>query len=250
MPSIQVVESPAVLADEVTALVEAAAAEAVASRGRFALALPGGSVATTCLPRLAGARVDWAQTDVFFSDERAVPPDHQDSNYGLAHRLLLSRVPLRPGHVRRMAGELAPVAAARRYEETLIRLLGQPPALDLVMLGVGEDGHVGSLFPATQTLDAPGGWVAAVLDAPKPPRQRVTLTLPTLVAAGRIVIAAMGANKAPAIREALDPASVLPVARVARGAGEVLFIVDAGAASLLDHVELLHARGGAPPSRA
>lgn len=249
MASIRVVESPAVLADEVTAQVEAAAADAVAARGRFAVALPGGSVATTCLPRLATARVDWARTDVFFGDERAVPPDHADSNYGLAHRLLLSRVPLRAGQVRRMAGELAPVGAARRYEETLVRVLGQPPVLDLVILGVGEDGHVCSLFAATQTLDAPGGWVAAVLDAPKPPRQRVTLTLPTLVAARRVLIAAMGAGKAPAIRAALeDSASMLPVARVARGAGEVLFVADAGAASLLGPAGSRQPRAGAPPS--
>jgi len=231
MPTLQVIESPAALANAVAAQVEAVAAEAVAARGRFALALPGGSVATACFPRLVTARVDWANSEVFFADERAVPPEHPDSNYGLAHRLLLSRVSLRTGRARRMAGELAPVSAARRYEETLVRLLGRPPVLDLVLLGVGEDGHVASIFPGRQALDAPGGWVAAVLDAPKPPTQRVTLTLPTLVAARHLVIAAMGAEKARAIRAALDPASRLPIAQVAREAGDVRFFTDAAAAS-------------------
>ncbi|MCC7179995.1 MAG: 6-phosphogluconolactonase [Acidobacteria bacterium] len=232
MPTLQVIDSPAALADAVAAQVERTAAEAVAVRGRFAMAVAGGSVATTCFPRLVTAQVDWARTEVFFVDERAVRSDHPDSNYGLAHRLLLSRVPLRAGRARRMAGELAPVSAARRYEETLVRLLGRPPVLDLVLLGVGEDGHVASIFPGRQGLDAPGGWVAAVLDAPKPPGQRVTLTLPTLVAARRIIVAAMGPEKAKAVRAALsNPASMLPVARVAREAGDVRFITDAAAAS-------------------
>ena len=237
MPSTQLVESPLALSLAVTLRAEALAAEAIASRGRFAVALPGGSVATTCFPRLAQATLDWSRTEVFFADERAVPPDHPESNYGIAYRLLLSSVPVRVDRVHRMAGEQALLAAAGRYEEALVGALGTPPVLDLVILGVGEDGHVGSLFSDRPCLDAPGGWVAAVLDAPKPPPQRLTLTMSTLVAARHVMVAAMGTGKGPAIRAALeDSASTLPVAELARGARDVLFVFDADAASLLGGV--------------
>lgn len=234
MPSILVAGSMAALADSVAAELVAAGARAIAERGRFTLALPGGSVATTCLPRLVSSALDWSRTHVFFGDERAVPPDHPDSNYGLARTLLLSRVPLPADRVHRMPARPEALAeAARACERTLVEVLGDPPRLDLALLGVGEDGHVCSLFPGHPALQTTG-WVAAVRDAPKPPADRLTLTLPALAAARQVVVVAMGARKAPVIREAIEEAeSTLPVARVARESSDAWFILDADAASQL-----------------
>ncbi|HQZ38082.1 MAG TPA: 6-phosphogluconolactonase [Vicinamibacterales bacterium] len=237
MPSFLIAGSPAAVAEAVAGRVEGVAAEAVTARGRWAVALPGGSVAATCFPRLVTATLDWSRAEVFFGDERAVPPDAPDSNFGLARRLLLSHVPLSDDHVYRMAAEPASLdAAAAGYARTLASVLGDPPVLDLVLLGVGEDGHVCSVFPGPPTPHAAEGWVAAVREAPKPPPDRLTLTLATLVAARHVMVVAMGTAKAAAIRAALeDAASTLPVARVARAARDVRFILDAGAASALGH---------------
>ena len=150
------------------------AAEIIARRGRFVVALPGGSVATTFLPVLAGLAVDWAHIDLFWIDERAVPPDHPDSNYGIASRLLLApaRVPL--ARIHRMQGELPELEqAARRASDELRSVAGDPPRLDLALVGVGADGHVASIFGGVsedgrRTNADP---VIAVHDAPKPPRE-------------------------------------------------------------------------------
>ena len=125
----------------------AQAAEVIARRGRFVVALPGGSVASTFLPVLAGLAVDWAHIDLFWIDERAVPPDHPDSNYGLASRLLLAPARVPPARIHRMQGELPELEqAARRASDELKSVAGDPPGLDLALVGVGEDGHVASIF--------------------------------------------------------------------------------------------------------
>lgn len=236
MPIVLVAASVAALADAVTARIEAEAARSIAARGRFALAVPGGSVATACLPRLVSGALDWARTDVFFGDERAVPPDHPDSNAGLVRRLLLAHVPVPAHRVHVMAGdELALQAAADRYATSMVEVLGEPPVLDLVLLGVGEDGHVCSLFPGAAALGMAGAWVAAITDAPKPPPRRLTLTLPTLTTARQRLVVAMGSHKASAIRAAIhDEKSPLPVARLARRSTHTWFMLDAGAASGLE----------------
>src|SRR5690606_27858721 len=153
------------------------AREAIASGGRAAVALTGGSIATLCYPRLVSADVDWPHVEVFFGDERAVPPDDPESNYALADSLLLSRVPIAKDAVHRMRGEAADLgAAAAAYEADMVQALGDPPVLDVVILGVGPDGHVCSLFPGHALLDDER-WVASLDDSPKPPPRRVSLTL-------------------------------------------------------------------------
>ncbi|MGH2720798.1 MAG: 6-phosphogluconolactonase, partial [Actinomycetota bacterium] len=127
-----------------------------------------------------------------FGDERCVPPDHPESNFAQAHQALLSRV--WPGGVHRMPGELGPDEGAAVYDELLDRI----GRLDLALLGMGPDGHTASLFPGNPALEA-GGWAVGVRNSPKPPPERISLTLPALRAAGRAVILATGADKADAV---------------------------------------------------
>jgi 6-phosphogluconolactonase len=208
---------------------------AIVARGRFALALPGGSVATTFFPRLATAQVDWSRTHCFWGDERALPPTDPESNYGVARALLLDRAGVPAGGVHRMkADEDDLEGAAHAYENELVSALGRPPRLDVVILGMGPDGHVCSLFPGHSLLQERTRWVSAVVDSPKPPSRRLTLTLPSLEAAAFVVVAAFGETKAAALREAIeDSGSALPVALAVRGAARALFLLDQGAASRL-----------------
>lgn len=217
---------------------EEEARSAIATGGRFAVALPGGSVATTFFPRLAAARLDWARTHCFWGDERAVPPTDSASNYGIARALLLERVGVPPAHIHRMKAEAEDLdTAATEYANEMVRVLGTPPRLDIVLLGMGPDGHVCSLFPGHALLHDRGRWVEAVVDSPKPPPRRLTLTLPALTAAALVVVAALGEPKAAAVREALeDSASVLPVSLAVRGAPRALFLLDQAASSRLSSV--------------
>jgi 6-phosphogluconolactonase len=212
--------------------VEALAAEAFGKRGRFTIALPGGSVATTFLPPLAQARVDWARADFFWGDERAVPRDHADSNFGLAWSLWLGQAGFAADHLHPMPADDADLdAAARAYESVLTKHTGSPPTLDLALLGVGPDGHVCSLFPGHPLLEERTRVVAPIRDSPKPPPARLTLTLPALAAARLLVVAAFGGAKAAVMREALeDPSSRLPVALAVRSAPRTLVLLDPAAA--------------------
>ena len=230
-----IVDKPERIPEALARRLEEKARLAIEARGRFAVALPGGSVATTCFPRLAASAVDWSRTDFFWGDERAVPPTDHDSNYALFRSLWLDRISVDPQRVHRLRGEREDLtAAAAEHEVELVRTLGDPPRLDLVILGVGPDGHVCSLFPGHSLLQERSRWVAAVHGSPKPPPRRLTLTLPALLAARGIVVVALGAAKAEVLKAALqDEASELPVALVARGAAEVLFLLDPDAAGLL-----------------
>ena len=219
------------LASTASARFEAAVRDAVAARGKFGCALPGGSVAETLFPVFARLALPWAQVEVFFGDERAVPETDPESNVGLARRLWLDAVPARV-HPMRADGELT--AAATAYATELLGALGGPPRLDLALLGMGPDGHVCSLFPGHPLLEERTRWVAEVTDSPKPPPRRLTLTLPVLAAARAIWVAAFGATKADAVREAItDPGSKLPVALAARSGPPILFLLDRDAAATL-----------------
>ena len=230
-----VVNAPAALADALAARLEEEARAALDARGAFALALTGGSMAETFFPRLSAAAVDWSRCHFFWGDERAVPPDHRESNYRLAADLWLAPAAVPPERVHRMEGERPELdEAADDYAALLVRLLGEPPRLDLVLLGVGPDGHVCSLFPGHALLGEERRLVSAVHDSPKPPPRRLTLTLPTLAVARLVVVAALGEAKAAVIRAALeDPGSELPLALVTRQAPAMLFLLDSGAASRL-----------------
>ena len=182
-----VLESP----EDVAAAAATEIAEAI-RKGARTLVLAGGTTPLRCYELLADLDVRWGKVAVLFGDERCVPPDHPDSNYRMVRETLLNRVA--PASVHRMAGELGPTAAARDYE----RIVGVLVPLDVVLLGVGEDGHTASLFPGHPALKA-DGWTVGIRNAPKPPPQRVTLTLAALRGARRVIILATGAGKADAV---------------------------------------------------
>jgi len=235
MPVETLVDKAETLAESLAGRFEAAAREAVAARGRFTVALPGGSVATTFFPRLSRVPLDWSRVDFFWGDERAVPPDHPDSNYAAARSLWLAPAGVPAASVHRMEAEDPDLAkAAADYARELEGAAGAPPRLDLVLLGVGPDGHICSLFAGHPVLEVSDRWVAVVEDSPKPPPRRLTLTLPVVAGADRVVVVALGRGKAQIVREAIeDPGSLLPVARVAQQARRCAFFLDPEAASLL-----------------
>jgi len=221
------------LAARFARLTEETARDAIAARGAFSIAIPGGSAAESLLPSLVSASIDWSKCAVFWVDERMVPPDHADSNYRIAKGVWLDLVPLPAERIYRMHGE-DPVAvqAAANYARTLRAAVGDPVAFDLVLLGVGPDGHVASLFPGHRLLRAWDREVAVLGDAPKAPSGRMTLTLKTLTAARRTVVFAAGASKAGAIADVLsNDESELPLALATMGNGPVTFLLDPEAAS-------------------
>jgi len=231
LPIETIVAPPAELARTFVARLASTARRVQATCRALSLVLPGGSVAEIFFPVLALAAIDWTMVEVFWSDERAVRPDDQDSNYRVADELLLRRVAIDRSRIHRMEAEAADLyAAARQYETELGQSLGIPPRFDVVLLGVGPDGHVCSLFPGHRALEEKARRVVAVTDSPKPPPARLTLTLAALAGA-EIYIAAFGAAKAAVVGEALTKqTSQLPVARAARAGRAAVFLLDAAAA--------------------
>jgi 6-phosphogluconolactonase len=205
--------------------------------GRFAVALAGGStpkVTYEILAREYGGPedLDWSKVHAFFGDERSVPPDHEDSNYRMAREALLSHVPV--GSVHRMRGEMEPREAAALYEEELEEFFGGPPVLDLVLLGIGEDGHTASLFPDTPALDARDRW-AVENPVEKLNTTRLTLTVPAVDAARKVAFLVAGEGKAEALEEILegDANPHKYPAKLVRPEAEVAWMVDRAAARLL-----------------
>ena len=213
----------------------AEATRAVVERGCCSVALPGGSVAVECFPVLAGLPHEWCQLHFFWVDERAVPPTDSESNYSLAQALWFgpANVPIESIH-RMPADDPDLTNAAAAYSDQLIRALGSPPRFDFVLLGVGPDGHVASLFPDRAPVSDERQWVAAVMDAPKLPHARLTLTMPVLAGAERLVVVAFGKSKAEALAAAVDhPNSSLPLSVALRRSRRPLVLADRAAASLM-----------------
>ena len=226
MPPTVLVASVEAHARDFASRFERLAASARMVRGQFMMALPGGSVAKAFLPALESARLDWSMVHVFWCDERAVPAESPESNFGLAKALLFDRAAA-GARLHPMPAPEAADAYARELEMTL----GIPPTLDLALLGVGEDGHVASLFPGHPALEEKTRSVLAVEDAPKPPARRLTMSLPMLLRAREVVVAAFGAAKSAAVNAALhDPASTSPLARVLQQAANVTTLLDVEAA--------------------
>jgi 6-phosphogluconolactonase len=183
------------------------------------VALAGGSTPRPVYERLAISAFSWPGTEIFFSDERCVPPDDEASNYRMAHEALLSKVPVR---VHRMPGETCGAAA---YERELRDVFGPGlPQFDLVLLGLGEDGHTASLFPGDAALDLVDRWVARV---ERPDYNRLTLTMPVLSAATTALFLVAGAGKRTALRALLEGADI-PAAHVR--AENVIVVADTEAA--------------------
>jgi 6-phosphogluconolactonase len=215
--------------------VGSAASNAIAQRGLFSIALPGGSVATECFPTLAALALAWNHVHFFWADERAVSPSHPDSNYGLAARLWLEPARVPDGSVHRMPADSDDLlSAADAYASEISRLVGSAPVLDLALLGMGPDGHVASLFPGHAVLAERQRLVSAVTDAPKPPPRRLTLTMPVLANARHVVVVAFGESKAETLEEAVTREdSPLPAAQLLRLATSSLVLADEEAGARL-----------------
>ena len=223
------------LLDRLISDIREEAARAQARRGLFALALSGGSVGTHGFPALATVPFDWSVTHVFWVDERAVPPSSPDSNFGLADSLWLASSGARPSNIHRMPADDTDLsAAADAYSDEIMRVLGPQPRLDLALLGVGPDGHVASLFPGHAALSDDRNLVVPIVDAPKPPPRRLTLTLPILASAERVIVMALGESKAAVMTEALTSEdSSLPVSLVLQHSARALVLLDEPAGARL-----------------
>jgi 6-phosphogluconolactonase len=221
------------LLDRLAADISVEAAHARSRRGFFAMALPGGSVGVHGFPVLATVLFDWDVTHIFWADERAVPPSSPDSNFGLADSLWLRKSGAGLSSIHPMyVGSPDLKAAAQAYGDELVRVLGKAPRLDVVVLGVGPDGHVASLFPGHAALSEEHQLAVPVVDAPKPPPRRLTLTLPMLTSAERVIVMALGESKAAVMQEALENKdSSLPVSLVLRRASRPLVLLDEDAGS-------------------
>jgi 6-phosphogluconolactonase len=210
----------------------AAAEELVAAaRAGGALALSGGSTPPAAFKLAAAAEPDWSRARIYWSDERAVPPNDERSNYRLAKETLLERLERTPVEVHRIEGELAAEEAARRYDDLLADV-----TIDLALQGLGPDGHTASLFPNAPALDVTDRRAVAAEAQVDPFVPRVTMTVPMLSASRRIVYLVVGASKAEAVRQAFaePPGKETPASLVRSAVGETVVLLDREAASLLD----------------
>jgi 6-phosphogluconolactonase len=242
--ALHVFADPAALALAAATRIVAAAADAIAARGRFRLVLAGGETPRQTYDVLAGdelaRRVDWARVEVFWGDERCVPPDDPRSNYRMARESLLDRVPIGPENVHRIRGEADPARAAHAYEEGLREVVP-----DLVLLGLGMDGHTASLFPGhaavrertrrvvAEYVETVEGW-------------RVTMTPPLFNSARAVAFLVSGTGKAGPLRQVLQgtrPPDLLPARAIHPASGRLDWLLDAAAASGITRVSTTSAGG-------
>ncbi|WP_026442687.1 6-phosphogluconolactonase [Pseudacidobacterium ailaaui] len=219
--------------------------EAVAAQGKARIAISGGSTPKRTFELLANPEerflqaMPWDRLELYWVDERTVPPTDQDSNYRMTREALLEKVPLKPEQVFRMEGELDPEEAAARYESLIrnnFRLEGaEVPRFDLVQLGMGDDGHTASLFPHTQAIHELGRIVVAN-HVPQKDTWRITLTWPVLIEASEVFFLIGGKDKAEPLHRVLqgpyDP-ETLPSQLVRPKSGKLLLLLDKDAAALL-----------------
>lgn len=222
---------PESVAERAAAHIARQLAHARSERGSAHLALSGGSTPARTYELLADAVAHWSAIEVWFADERCVAPEDEQSNYRLAADTLLGPAGIPAACVHRMHGELGPEKGADAYARELAgRFAPGAPELDVVVLGIGPDGHVASLFPGAPTLEAPEDALAlAVHESPKPPPERITLSLPVLRAARGCVLLAVGASKADAVSAMLgEPSAHVPASLLRRE--RLTVIVDDAAA--------------------
>ena len=250
-PEIRISHDSQTWAAAAAELVHAVGQEAVRAKGQFLIALSGGTTPETLYRALTSPavadRFDWSRTVFFFSDERGVPPNDPRSNYALANNTLFIPLKIAPSQVYRMAGESRePEAAAHKYEQQLrLATKASPsthPSLDLILLGLGEDGHTASLFPGSPAL-LDNQRLITVTQSPKDPPTRLTMTLGVINRASVILFLVAGAGKAAVVRAILDPKTEaerqLPASLVASEEGRLIWLLDRAAAAELP----IHQRG-------
>ncbi len=210
------------------------AQRAIQQRGQFTVALSGGSTPKAIYEKLALSKeIDWGKVWLFWSDERSVPPDHPDSNYKMAMHAL-GKLPIPPNQIFRMQAESQPEKMAADYEEKIHRYLGKH-LFDLVMLGVGEDGHTASLFPGTKALDVENRLVAAN-PIPEKKTVRMTLTFPCINQSSHTAIYALGPSKQLILPKVLDASiiSPFPSRRIGTPEHKALWVLDKEASKYLE----------------
>jgi 6-phosphogluconolactonase len=239
-PHIQVVPDPALVAKAAADRVVESAISAIRERGRFSIALAGGSTPKVLYGLLAGppyvSQVEWKKVHIFFGDERCVPPDHQDSNFRMANEALLSEAPIPEENIHRMRGEIDPNEAAKEYGLLLKQLFGEE-GLDVALLGMGDDGHTASLFPHSDALKEKEHRVVAhyVEKSTTGKSWRITMTAPFINRCREVLVMVTGASKAQRLAEVLegerDPER-LPIQMIDPTPGKLIYLIDAGAAGM------------------
>jgi 6-phosphogluconolactonase len=239
-PEIVVLSDSGTLAQEAARRFAELAVEAVDSRGRFSVALSGGSTPRALYRLLAEepyrGQIPWEGVHLFWGDERCVPPDDPGSSFRAADEAFISSVPLPPDNAHRVRGELAPEVAARAYANALDDFFCGPHArLDLVLLGLGEDGHTASLFPGSDALQETTRLTASVeAHYQDRPTGRVTLTLPAINTARHVLFLVSGSDKARIAQAVLEgDHGIYPAQQVRPTAGELTWMLDTAAASRL-----------------
>ena len=241
MSDLQIHEDTKALAQAAADHFVAASEEAIENRGRFTVALSGGSTPQEAYSRLSdpmlATKVSWRNVHLFWGDERCVPPEHPDSNYRMARKTMIQKVPIQQANVHRIQGELDPDLAAEAYVEALQSVFGsvERPRFDLIFLGLGEDGHTASLFPGSLALRETEHWVLAVFEEALQ-AWRVTLTPPVLNAARQLSFLVSGESKAARLQEVLEgepQPEPLPAQLVQPLNGQVTWLVDKAAAAKL-----------------
>jgi 6-phosphogluconolactonase len=240
-----VASTSAAVASAAAELFTRSALDAVASRGRARIAISGGSTPKAMFSLLADpensftTRVPWDALDLYWVDERCVPPEDAESNYRMTREQLLSKVPLAPERIHRMEGELDPEVAASRYESVLrnsFKLEGaETPTFDLVLLGMGDDGHTASLFPHTEALNEMGRLVVAN-HVPQKDTWRITLTWPVINQARQVAFLIEGAAKAQVLHDVFlgsyDP-ETKPSQLIRPASGKLSLLLDLASAAKL-----------------
>ncbi|MEO8246432.1 MAG: 6-phosphogluconolactonase [Chloroflexota bacterium] len=232
-----VLGSPAAVAEATADRLVGLAREAISERGVFRVALSGGGTPKQVYPLLLDRQrlraVDWSKVEFFWGDERAVPPDHPESNFGVAYQMLIAHLPgVRNDRIHRMPAEAADLDTAALTYESEIRLAfdargDAPPAFDLIWLGMGPDGHTASLFPDSEALDETERWVVGNY-APAQEAWRMTMTYPLINAARDVLFVVTGADKAEKVAAIVAGDHDLPAGRV--DAARTAWLVDEAAA--------------------
>ena len=219
----QIIESSDFVGDAVSII---SSALCVGTDGARRMSLCGGSTPAPVYEALADSPLDWDNIEITFGDERCVPPDHEDSNFRMASDSLLDKVPLNESNVLRMKGELDPDDAAREYEDSLRERSGREIYThDLILLGMGEDGHTASLFPGTAALNDDERWVVAN-HVPQKNQTRITLTFPIINAARKVLFLVRGEEKRAVVDRVLAGQSDFPASLVDPENGSVTWLLD------------------------
>ncbi len=232
---IHISPTPEAMAEACANEIAERAAKFIGARGVFSLALAGGSTPRSVYESLAKRDVDWSKVHLFWSDERCVPPDHQASNFKMTKESLLDRITIPAENIHRMRGELDPAEGAAAYRAELDAHFGEGgiPRLDLVLLGLGEDGHTASLFPSTDAVKR-GDELVIENYVPLKDAWRLTFTYPLINGARRVFFLVTDERKASAVKEVIEsPKSLLPASAVRPISGELHWYLDQAAASKL-----------------